>query len=98
MFDLVDEERSHPRESSDAALWSELGEIRDIEARNKHRVTEIVRMADDHKVWQRAGFPSLAQWFAQAFRCDHHSAQRVTETARALRDLPALAEAMSTGR
>src|SRR4051812_32979377 len=97
MFDLVDEERSHPRNLSDTALWGALGDISDIEARNKQLVTEIVRVAEERETWQRAGFSSLAQWFAQAFRCDYATAKHVTETALALRHLPALDEAMSIG-
>jgi hypothetical protein len=97
MFGVVDEERSHPVESADEALWRELGEISDLEARNKQRVTELVRLADERGTWKRAGCSSLAQWFAQAFRCDYRAALRVTETAAALRALPALDEAMSSG-
>jgi hypothetical protein len=97
MFDLISEERSQPLGVSDHAMWSELGAISDVEARNKQRVTEILRQADASGVWRRAGFSSLAQWFAQAFRCDYSSARRVIETALALRDLPALDAAMSSG-
>ena len=97
MFDVVDEERIHPRTLSDTALWSELAEISEVEARNKSRVTLIIREAEDRGAWKRAGFSSLAAWYAQAFRCDHRVALEVTETALALRSLPAIAEALGNG-
>jgi hypothetical protein len=97
MFDVVDEERIHPRTLSDTALWSELAEISEVEARNKSRVTLIIREAEDRGAWKRAGFSSLAAWYAQAFRCDHRVALQVTETALALRSLPAMAEALDSG-
>jgi hypothetical protein len=97
MFDLVDEERSHPHVLSDTALWRELGEISDVEARNKARVTLLIREADERGAWKRAGFSSLAAWYAQGFRCDHRTAMLVTQTALALRELPAIDEAFGLG-
>jgi hypothetical protein len=97
MFDLVDEERSHPGMLSDTGLWRELGEISDVEARNKARVTQILREAEDSGAWKRAGFSSLTAWFAEAFRCDYRAAQVVTQTALALRALPAIDEAFGLG-
>ena len=75
----------------------ELREICEREARDKQRVTQIVREADDEGDWQAAGCSSSAQWLAQVYRSDHRSAVRITRTSDALRSLPALDQAMSTG-
>jgi HNH endonuclease len=49
--------------------------------------------------WARSpsGYSSPAAWFAHFYRCDFRGAQRVVETAEALRELPALEEALSEG-
>ena len=60
-------------------------------------VTELVRGADDRRDWEAAGCSSSAQWFAQVYRSDYRTAQRITSTSDALRNLPALDHALSTG-
>jgi Domain of unknown function (DUF222)/HNH endonuclease len=55
---------------------------------------ELVRGAKDRADWKRAGFSSLAAWFAHVYRCDYRTALRITDTAEALRELPALDEAL----
>jgi hypothetical protein len=75
----------------------ELRAICEREARDKQRLTEIVREADDDGDWRAAGCSSSAQWLAQVYRSDYGSAARVTRTSDALRSLPALDHAMSTG-
>ena len=57
----------------------------------------IVRRCDDRGDWRDAGYASSAQWLAQASRSDYRTAARITRTSDALRTLPALDEAMSTG-
>jgi hypothetical protein len=76
------------------------GEIRSLcaqEARIKQRLTELVRAADDRGDWQAAGCSSSAQWLAQISSSDHRTAVRLAETSVALRRLPALDHALSTG-
>ena len=99
MFDLVDEERSHPRTdaAAAAACWRELGEIAQRRARDTQRETVLIREAHDRGDWKHAGFSSPAAWLAQASRSDHRTAQHLTDVAQALRLLPALDEALSTG-
>ena len=67
------------------------------EARDTQRVTQIVREAEDDGDWRASGCSSSAQWLAQVYRSDHRSAVRITRTSDALRGLPALDEAMSSG-
>ena len=67
------------------------------EARIKQRVTQIVSEADDEGDWQAAGFASSAQWLAQLSSSDHRNATQITRTSDALRELPALDHALSTG-
>jgi hypothetical protein len=74
-----------------------LGELSEQAARIDREVTQLVRAADDRADWKAAGCSSSAQWFAQVYRSDHRSAVRITETSAALRDLPALDHALSTG-
>ena len=75
----------------------EVRAIGDEQARLAQRLTEIVREADDEGDWQAAGCSSSAQWLAQISSSDHRTAKRITHTSDALRDLPALDHALSTG-
>ncbi len=47
--------------------------------------------------WRAAGCSSSAQWLAHVCSSDYRAAKRITETSAALRSLPALDHAMSTG-
>jgi hypothetical protein len=87
----------HQLERESAACWRELGEIAARRARDNQRKTVLVRAADDRADWKRAGFSSSAAWLAQATRSDHATAVRTGEIAQALRELPALDEALRTG-
>ena len=89
----VDQARERRRE----ARRCELRSLCEQEARIKQRVTEIVREADDDGDWEAAGCSSSAQWLAQVSSSDYRSAARITRTSRALRSLPALDHALSTG-
>ena len=89
----VDQVRERRRE----ARRCELRLLCEQEARIKQRVTEIVREADDEGDWQAAGCSSSAQWLAQLSSSDHRTALRITRTSSALRSLPALDHALSTG-
>src|SRR6478735_1296802 len=89
----VDQVRERRRE----ARRRELRSLCEQEARIKQRVTEIVREADDDGDWEAAGCSSSAQWLAQVSSSDYRSAARITRTSSALRSLPALDHALSTG-
>ncbi|MEA2208965.1 MAG: hypothetical protein QOF54_1442, partial [Solirubrobacteraceae bacterium] len=97
MFALVDGTVDQALEREREACRRELRELSEREARDKQRVTELVRQADDRGDWKSAGCSSSAQWFAQVYRSDYRTAQRITRTSDALRDLPALDDAMSRG-
>ena len=97
MFAAVDGTVDQALERERAACRRELREIAEREARDKQRVTELVRAADDRGDWKSAGCSSSAQWFAQVYRSDYRTAVRITRTSEALRSLPALDHAMSTG-
>ena len=60
-------------------------------------MTEIVREADDDGDWSAAGCSSSAQWLAQVTSSDYRSAVQITRTSEALRSLPALDHALSSG-
>ena len=62
-----------------------------------HELTEIVREAGDEDDWVSAGCSSGAQWVAQLCRSDYRTAERITSTGEALRALPEIDRAMSTG-
>jgi hypothetical protein len=89
----IDQLRERRRE----ARRRELVSICEQQARLAQRVTQIVREADDDGDWQAAGCSSSAQWLAQVSGSDHRSALQITRTASALRALPALDHALSTG-
>ena len=75
----------------------EVRAICEQQARLAQRLTQIVREADDDGDWHSAGCSSSAQWLAQISSSDHRSATRITQTSDALRSLPALDHALSTG-
>jgi hypothetical protein len=89
----IDQERERRRE----ARRQELVLLSEQEARIKQRVTQIVREADDDDDWRAAGCSSSAQWLAQVCSADHRNAAQITRTSSALRNLPALDHALSTG-
>jgi hypothetical protein len=97
MFATVDGTIDQVRERRREARRRELRSLCEQEARIKQRVTEIVREADDDGDWQAAGCSSSAQWLAQLSSSDHRSAALITRTSSALRSLPALDHALSTG-
>jgi hypothetical protein len=97
MFATVDGTVDQVRERRREARRRELRSLCEQEARIKQRVTQIVREADDEGDWRAAGYSSSAQWLAQISSSDHATAQRITRTSTALRSLPALDNAMSTG-
>ncbi len=88
--DQVLERRREARRREVRAIGAE-------QARLAQRLTEIVREADDEGDWQAAGCSSSAQWLAQISSSDHRTAKRITHTSAALRELPALDHALSTG-
>jgi HNH endonuclease len=97
MFATVDGAVDHVRERRRESRRRELRSLCAQEARIKQRVTQIVREADDDGDWQAAGCSSSAQWLAQISGSDHRTAVHITRTSSALRSLPALDQAMSTG-
>ncbi len=97
MFVLVDETVDHALEREREACRIEIREVTEELARLTQRLTEIVRAADDRGDWKSAGCSSSAQWLAQISSSDHRTAARITRTSDALRELPALDHAMSTG-
>jgi Domain of unknown function (DUF222) len=97
MFALLDGTADQALEREREACRSELRAIGSEQARLAQRVTELVRSADDRGDWQAAGCSSSAAWLAQISSSDYRTAQRITRASDALRLLPALDHALSTG-
>jgi hypothetical protein len=99
MFGVEDEAQAllQAGEIGRAACERELVLICAEQARLAQRVTLLVRKADEQGYWRAAGCSSSAQWLAQLSHSDYRTAARVASTSEALRALPALDEAMSTG-
>jgi hypothetical protein len=97
MFATSDSTIAQVRERRREARRRELRLLCAQEARIKQRITQIVREADDDGDWRAAGCSSSAQWLAQVCSSDHRTAARITRTSSALRSLPALDHALSTG-
>jgi 5-methylcytosine-specific restriction endonuclease McrA len=97
MFATVDGTVDHALEREREACRRGLGELCEQAARIDQEVTQLVRAADDRGDWESAGCSSSAQWLAQVYRSDYRTATRITRTSDALRKLPALDHAMSTG-
>jgi hypothetical protein len=97
MFAAVEEAVEQTLEVRREGRRCELVSLFAEQARLAQRVTEIVREADDDGDWRAAGCSSSAQWLAQISGSDHGTAVRLAETSVALRCLPALDHALSTG-
>src|SRR4051812_18544679 len=97
MFGTAEGTIDQALERQAATCLRRLAELCEEAARRDQEVSELVRAADDRGDWKRAGFSSSATWFAHAYRSDHKTAIRVTETSEALRTLPALEHAFSIG-
>jgi hypothetical protein len=97
MFATLDGTVDQVLERRREARRREVRAICEQQARLAQRLTEIVREADDDGDWKSAGCSSSAQWLAQISSSDHRTATRITRTSDALRSLPALDHAMSTG-
>jgi hypothetical protein len=97
MFALHDETVDQALERARAARVRRVRVLAAERARIDHELTEISRAAGDAGDWQAAGCTSGAAWLAQASSGDYTAAKRLTTTAEALRDLPALDEALSSG-
>jgi hypothetical protein len=97
MFVTQDGTVDHALERRREARRCRLRELSEQEAQIKQEVTRIVREADDEDDWRAAGCSSSAQWLAQISKSDHRSAALITRTSSALRSLPALDHALSTG-
>ena len=97
MFATLDGTVDQVLERRRDARRREVRAICEQQARLAQRLTEIVREADDDGDWEAAGCSSSAQWLAQISSSDYRTAARITRTSGALRDLPALDHAMSTG-
>src|SRR3954453_17346032 len=97
MFGTAEGTVDQALEREAATCLPRLAELCEEAARRDQEVSELVRAADDRGDWKRAGFSSSAAWFAQAYRSDHKTAIRVTETSEAPRTLPALEHAFSIG-
>jgi hypothetical protein len=85
------------RERRREARRRELRSLCAEQARIAQRITQIVREADDDRDWAAAGSSSSAAWLAQLSSSDYRTAARLTRTSEALRELPALDHALSTG-
>jgi hypothetical protein len=97
MFATLDGTVDQARERAQAADRREVRSILEQRARLDQQLTVIVRRADDRGDWRDAGCSSSALWLAQISTSDYRTAARITRTSDALRMLPALDEAMSTG-
>jgi hypothetical protein len=97
MFAMQEGTIDQARERCREARRRELRSLSEQEARVKQRVTQIVREADDEEDWRAAGCASSAQWLAQVCSSDQRTSAVITRTSSALRSLPALDQALSTG-
>jgi hypothetical protein len=97
MFDVVEGVVDHALERRRETRRSRVRANREHVARLDQELTEIVREAEDERDWEAAGCSSSAQWVAQLSRSDYRTAARITSTGEALRVLPAIDRALSTG-
>jgi hypothetical protein len=97
MFGTAEGTVDHALERERAARRSRVISLCERKAALEQELTQVVREADDEGDWRAAGCSSSAQWFAQVSSSDYRSALRLTRTSSALRNLPALDEAMSSG-
>ena len=89
----VDQALERRREARRRAMRTAAAQI----ARSQHELTVLTREGDDEGDWQAAGCTSSPQWVALVCHSDYGTAKRISEVAGALREQPAIDEAMSTG-
>jgi hypothetical protein len=97
MFGAVDGVVDEVLERCREARRCRVRAIREAEARLDQELTQIVRDAEDAGDVEAAGCSSSAQWLAQVSCSDYRAAAQITKTSSALRTLPALDQAMSSG-
>jgi hypothetical protein len=97
MFAPAEGTVDHALEREREADRGRLVAIFEQQARLQHEAMEIVRRSDGRGDWEAAGCSSSAQWLAQISKSDYRTAAQITRTSSALRSLPALDEALSTG-
>jgi hypothetical protein len=97
MFGMLEEALCQADEIGRQARWRALVSNCAEIARLTQRNLELVRLADDAGDWRVAGCRSSAEWYARAAQSDYRSAVRVVGTADALRQLPALDDALASG-
>src|SRR4051812_17185966 len=97
MFGTVEGTIDQALERERVACRRELLSIFSEQARLQQRATQLVREADDRGDWKAEGCSTSTQWLAQLSSSDYRTAQRITRTSDALRHLPALDHALSTG-
>jgi hypothetical protein len=97
MFDVLEGTVDQARERAKAVDRRAVRAILAQQARLDQQITVIVRRVHDRGDWRDAGCTSTAQWLAQISTSDYRAAERITRTSDALRELPALDEAMSNG-
>jgi hypothetical protein len=97
MFDTAQRTIDHQRERERFDVEREVRSNLEQQARLAQRLTEITRLADERGYWKAAGCSSPAQWLAQISSSDYRTAARIVEVGNALRELPALDQALKTG-
>ncbi len=97
MFDQTSESASLVLERVREACVSRLRELSLQEALIQAERMELQRAADARGDWKAAGCSSSAQWLAGASGSEFGTARRITRTNEALRSLPCLDEAFTSG-
>ena len=97
MFDAPEGTIDHALERARAADRREVIALCEQKARLDQRLMVISRRAGERGDWAAAGCSSSEQWLAQITSSDYQTAKRLTKTATALAELPALDGALSRG-
>jgi hypothetical protein len=97
MFALLSGTIDHAQRREHEAVTSAVRANREHAARLDHELTVLVRRAEDNGAWRAAGCSSSAAWVAQITNSSYRSAELVTTASSALRDAPAIDQAMSEG-
>ena len=91
------DDRPHAMSVSARPWWTRCGRSASSRRSSTSGSPRSRARADDRGYWKAAGCSSLAQWLAQITSSDYRTARRLTETAEALRELPALDQAFRDG-
>jgi hypothetical protein len=81
-----------------AQLQGGIGVVKNLCGAAERHKLELIAEADDRLMWRDEGARDMTQWVSAQFGVSHWTARRWIDSGHALRNLPGVARALSSGR